>query len=654
MMTLTTTKTWIENRLWRWMAAVLIAGMGVSTAHAGCEPVIVNGVEPFNRSFNRSLVDVKRLSSGEISIILGGRGWAALELNESGDGPLRFGPRGASIRPQLVIPDFPFSNSVDFDGRFAIAGSERSAADGPSAGSAVVFRSVESNEDLPWEPEGILLPDRRNDSQRFGRGVSVFDLGEGRAIAVVGALGDNFNGSFAGAIFIYERQPAAPEAERWILSRVLRTSSIRDFLGWTIKSVRLDDGRLLIVAGAPGARSAFGNTGIARTFIGTVQPSGKVTWNLGPIVFPRMRPTGTGFFSGSNMALSSRYLMMGGTLADIGAFDTGSPVFIFRIDVTPDEQVTFTQEASISPAMFVDGGKFGSTLSLAGDIAMIGHPKPRDSEGVSGIVHLYSRTLTPAGDASWNLISDITSPCPEPHRLERFGTSGVLVPTKELGLIALISSSCRLGRVPDVTTIRLSPLFSEPPTCPDVQSLTLWPPNHSFQRIDLNDFVTVTDPDGDEVVLTIDSVTQDEPVNELGDGNTDCDVEIVGDGVVFIRRERSGNGNGRVYEINYFATDSAGCRCESIVEVHVPKDIDISDMSIDDGQIFDGTDCTSSADVNDDHNVDFADITMILASWGAQGLASDGLVRPEDVNADGVVAFSDLVGVLMEWETSNQ
>ena len=58
-----------------------------------------------------------------------------------------------------------------------------------------------------------------------------------------------------------------------------------------------------------------------------------------------------------------------------------------------------------------------------------------------------------------------------------------------------------------------------------------------------------TDPDGDPVTHTITGVTQDEPLNGQGDGDTSPDARDVPGHAdqVNLRAERSGNGDGRVY-----------------------------------------------------------------------------------------------------------
>ena len=90
--------------------------------------------------------------------------------------------------------------------------------------------------------------------------------------------------------------------------------------------------------------------------------------------------------------------------------------------------------------------------------------------------------------------------------------------------------------------------------------------------------------------ITISGVTQDEPVNGLGDGDTSPDAEInttdPDNHVVNLRRERAGGGNGRVYEITFAATDGfEGCTGTLLVEVpHSRKS-----TAVDDGQTVDST-----------------------------------------------------------------
>lgn len=125
----------------------------------------------------------------------------------------------------------------------------------------------------------------------------------------------------------------------------------------------------------------------------------------------------------------------------------------------------------------------------------------------------------------------------------------------------------------------------QPPDCPSANSLSLWPPNHQYVVIDLNQAAGVTDPGGLPISIAITSITQDEPIDAQGggDGNTVCDGTGVGTSVARIRAEREGGSNGRVYKVNYTATNSAGLSCTNALTVTVPHD-QSGAAAIDDGQ----------------------------------------------------------------------
>ena len=72
--------------------------------------------------------------------------------------------------------------------------------------------------------------------------------------------------------------------------------------------------------------------------------------------------------------------------------------------------------------------------------------------------------------------------------------------------------------------------------------------------------------------MHVTSVTQDEPVNGLGDGDTSPDAVLQGSAVL-LRAERAGGGNGRVYQVMFTADDGGvDGRCTGTVTVCVPHD----------------------------------------------------------------------------------
>ena len=130
---------------------------------------------------------------------------------------------------------------------------------------------------------------------------------------------------------------------------------------------------------------------------------------------------------------------------------------------------------------------------------------------------------------------------------------------------------------------------NQPPDCTKATPslANLWPPNHKLVIISIGE---VTDPDGDSVALTVTRITQDEPVNGLGDGDTSPDGFITaGNAQIMLRAERSGKGNGRVYAISFNAKDGKGGSCTGTVTVGVPHDQGKGSTPIDDGQNYDST-----------------------------------------------------------------
>lgn len=110
---------------------------------------------------------------------------------------------------------------------------------------------------------------------------------------------------------------------------------------------------------------------------------------------------------------------------------------------------------------------------------------------------------------------------------------------------------------------------------PDVSGATpshdrLFPPNGKFEEVDIEG---VTDPDGDEVTISIDSIRQDEAVDAAGDGSTCPDAGGVGTPTAMLRAERSGEGDGRIYEIVFTASDGRGGTATGTVRVCVPHDM---------------------------------------------------------------------------------
>ena len=109
-----------------------------------------------------------------------------------------------------------------------------------------------------------------------------------------------------------------------------------------------------------------------------------------------------------------------------------------------------------------------------------------------------------------------------------------------------------------------------PPVIADaaVNQATLWPVNHQMVNIT----VDYTTSDACSAVDSGLSISSNEPVDGLGDGDTSPDWEVVDAHHVRLRAERNGNSNGRVYSITITALDTNGNASTRVLTVNVPHD----------------------------------------------------------------------------------
>lgn len=110
---------------------------------------------------------------------------------------------------------------------------------------------------------------------------------------------------------------------------------------------------------------------------------------------------------------------------------------------------------------------------------------------------------------------------------------------------------------------------NDPPVCSGASAdvMQLWPPNHKLVNVGI---VGVSDPEGDELTITITGVTQDEAV-KVNKGDKSPDAKINPDSTVSIRSERDAHSDGRVYHIGFTASDGA-LSCTGEVTTCVPHD----------------------------------------------------------------------------------
>ena len=221
--------------------------------------------------------------------------------------------------------------------------------------------------------------------------------------------------------------------------------------------------------------------------------------------------------------------------------------------------------------------------------------QPRADAGPDQTVHegapvVLDGTQSAGGNLTylWTQISGPAVALSDPESSNPTFTAPAVGPGGATLEFQLIVSSASIESEPDTVVVTVKN-FNDPPACQLAQAspALLWPANHKLVPVGI---VGVTDPNNGQVTIAITRVTQDEPLNGTGDGDTSPDAVIQGDNVL-LRAERSGNGNGRVYRIYFTASDGQAVdrECNGSVTVGVPHSMKKGTTPIDNGQLYDST-----------------------------------------------------------------
>jgi hypothetical protein len=90
-------------------------------------------------------------------------------------------------------------------------------------------------------------------------------------------------------------------------------------------------------------------------------------------------------------------------------------------------------------------------------------------------------------------------------------------------------------------------------------TVQLWPPNHKFHDIAVEDCVSAIDACDGELEGEFIWASSDEPIDDIGDGHHAPDVGVSSDGhTACVRAERQGPKDGRVYKLGVRVVDGAG------------------------------------------------------------------------------------------------
>ena len=223
-----------------------------------------------------------------------------------------------------------------------------------------------------------------------------------------------------------------------------------------------------------------------------------------------------------------------------------------------------------------DGGDVGDEVQI---VVVDANQTPTANAGSDQTVDegaTVTLNASASGDAdgdrltySWTQVSGpavglVDANSPQPHfTAPPVGANGAAI------VFRLVVNDGSAASAPDTVTITVRDA-NQPPSCALAKASPglLWPPNHKLVAIAVQG---VSDPEDRDVQITITGVTQNEPLDGLGDGDTTPDAVLQG-GSVLLRAERSGLGTGRIYSVAFLATDIQGAACAGSITVCVPHD----------------------------------------------------------------------------------
>ena len=308
--------------------------------------------------------------SGTLAVLTSSRDNNENGLNSGSAYVLELSPEGAWVeKTKLLATDGDendrFGTSVAIDQGTVVVGAHQDDQNGPSSGSAYVFRRVSADR---WVQEAKLLPLDGQANDFFGQWVDISG-----ARIIVGARGDELRGNPGpGSAYIFRRD--APDT--WIEEAKLVPSDGQDFDQFGT-GVRLE-GNLAFVS-APGPLSQQETAGAVYVF----EWDGVATW----IEIQKIEASDglIGDTFGSHLAVEGHTLVVGARFDDTeSGVDSGS-AYLFREDAS-GQWIEIVKLLSSDGAA---GDIFGALIDLHGEVLAIGAHRDDDNGSESGSVYVF-------------------------------------------------------------------------------------------------------------------------------------------------------------------------------------------------------------------------------------------------------------------------
>lgn len=266
-----------------------------------------------------------------------------------------------------------FGNSVAIDGDVAIVGSYFDSHAGDGSGSAYVFTQNQGGD--PWIQVKKLTASDASSFNFFGKSVAI--SGD---LTIIGAYGKN---NREGSVYIYERHKNGDE--QWGQIKKFRGQSTNHRFGWAV-DINED---LVIVANNPSDALVGTNTG--STYIFARDQGGTNHW--GRVKKLDANHPNNHEICCDSVSISQDMAIIGTSLASASG-PSGSFVRLYARDQGGSDQWGQTQTLDGSSEEALD--RFGSSVAISQDWALVGAPKNNDAAPGAGAARVFGPVHAPA------------------------------------------------------------------------------------------------------------------------------------------------------------------------------------------------------------------------------------------------------------------